>query len=213
MTNPRLQRAGHLGDFGVISSKIFRQMGMRQHPLCVKAHRAREWFDLRNIACVRRLVPQRYRQNNVRRQNDGTQEGPSVVEGNHDRPRRRWLQARASLLLEAMDHITLVDGSAPKAPSDGEKILVEGLFPLSPSPLFDLVNSTSVPPRGDGRDGFMTNVQMPERSGVDLGAPSPQRARMSSQEANDLEVLKAKQLGGSDPSAQRGISGCSQGRL
>ena len=41
----------------------------------------------------------------------------------------------------------------------------------------------------------MRHVHTPERSGVDTDAPSPQRARMSSHEANYLEVLEAEQKG------------------
>ena len=38
-----------------------------------------------------------------------------------------------------------------------------------------------------------------------MGDPSPQRARISFQEAKDLGVLGAKRLGGNEVSARRGI--------
>ena len=46
-------------------------------------------------------------------------------------------------------------------------VLVEQYLSLAVSPPCDLVNSMCVLPRGDGRDGFMLNLQAPERSGVD----------------------------------------------
>ena len=39
-----------------------------------------------------------------------------------------------------------------------------------------------------------------------MGAPSPQATRLTSKEATDLEVLEARQLGGNESSARRGIT-------
>ena len=117
--------------------------------------------------------------------------GPSLVafwsagEGNLDRFRRRLARARASPLSETMGPITLDDGSVLQAPSDDEMLPVEQHIPLSLSAPSDLVNSEFRPIRGNGGDGYVPNLHTPKRSGVDLDAPFPQRARMASQQAKD----------------------------
>ena len=47
------KRASRVGDIGFISSKIFREMGMRQFPLCVQPQMACASFGLWNTVCAR----------------------------------------------------------------------------------------------------------------------------------------------------------------
>ena len=50
---PPWKRAYPVGDIGVMSSKIFRRMGMRQYPLCIQPHTALDKFDPWSIVCIR----------------------------------------------------------------------------------------------------------------------------------------------------------------
>ena len=53
--DPPRQHADRVGDIGVIFSDTFYRMGIRQFPFYVQSQMAREWFDLRNIVCIRRM--------------------------------------------------------------------------------------------------------------------------------------------------------------
>ena len=107
---------------------------------------------------------------------------------------------------ETMGRIRLDDGGALQIRSDDEMIPEKQQMPPPVSPPFDVVYPEFVPLRGESRDGYATHVHTPKRSGVDLDAPSTQRARMSSQAAKDLEVLEAGQSGDDELSAQHGIT-------
>ena len=68
---------------------------------------------------------------------------------------------------------------------------------LSPFPPLDSANANFAPPKSDGRDG-----QTPKLSGVDLDAPSAQRAGPSTQEGKGLDELETKRSRGSEFYAQ-----------
>ena len=98
------------------------------------------------------------------------------------------LAAGTSLSPFGGDGSGLGDGSVLRGPPDAEMVPPEQHIPPRPSPQFDLVNSKFAPLRGDGRDGYMPHVHTPKRSGVGLDAPSPQRVRINSRGAEDLEA-------------------------
>ena len=174
---------------------------------------AREWFDLRNIVCVRRMThfrwefaPQRGR---VREVHPSLGTFRSVTERGLDRLRRRRLRARASPLSVTMGAVPPYGGGVRQVPPDGETFPVQQHVPLALPLFLDSASSISIPHKGGGRDGSMPNVQILTRSEVHFEAPFPQRASTSSQEAKDLEQMEAKQVWGGELHAQHGFRGWS----
>ena len=131
----------------------------------------------------------------------------SAVDRNHDRFCLRWLRARASPLSETSGTITPENGNVQQIPPGDVMAPAEQRGTLPFSPPFELANSEFEPQRADGNDVRRPNEQTLKRSGVDLDAPSPQRACATFEEAKEFGALEVRELGGSELRAQRGLEG------
>ena len=160
---------------------------------------ARDLFELRNIARVRRmefnhweLAPLPGRQHSV---NPTLHMFWSAVKRNADRCPRRRLRARASHLSETF------------GPTDDEMLPAEQRGSLPRFPAFDSAGPDFEPQRAGGNDAPIPNVQTLKRSAFDLDAPAPQRARTTSPEAQESGPFEARELGDSEFRAQHGLVG------